>query len=378
MKIITTERIPVKMWLDEIEAKTLSQAKDLANLKFAFKQIAIMPDAHQGYGMPIGGVMATNQVIVPNAVGVDIGCGMTAWKSNLKEIDETELKRIMGEIRKTIPVGFTHHREKQSWNGFDRAPDIEIVQKELEAAKYQIGTLGGGNHFIEIQRGDDGFIWVMVHSGSRNFGLKTATKYHEKAKKICQKWPADLPHRELSFLPMDIREGQEYFTAMNYALEFAYANRGMMIDRIVEIIGKNRFEGKPINIHHNYAALENHFGKKVLVHRKGAIKATEGLTGIIPGSMGTPSYLTEGLGNPESFKSSSHGAGRKMSRNQAVKTLNLEEEQKKMKRILGQPRNKEELEEAPGAYKDIEEVMENQKDLVKIKVKLRPLAVIKG
>jgi tRNA-splicing ligase RtcB len=320
MQVINTERIPVKLWLNDIEEGALAQAKDIANLKFAFKHIAIMPDSHLGYGMPIGGVMATEQVIVPNAVGVDIGCGMTAIKSDIKVKDMTqdELKRIMGEIRKVIPLGFNHQKEKQEWAGFDRAPDIGIIQRELEKAKYQLGTLGGGNHFIEIQRGDDGFVWLMIHSGSRNFGLQTATEYNNIAKKLCEKWSSDVPNQDLCFLPMDSKEGQEYFTAMNYALEFAYANRSLMINRVMEIIGGGHFVSSPIlNIHHNYAAMENHFGKNVLVHRKGATKATVGLTGIIPGSMGSPSYITEGLGNEESFQSSSHGAGRRMGRGEA-------------------------------------------------------------
>lgn len=378
MRTITSEKIPVKMWLDEIEDEALNQAKNLAKLPFAFKHIAIMPDSHVGYGMPIGGVMATDQVIVPNAVGVDIGCGMTAWKSDIKEIDEETLKKYTGEIRKAVPVGFNHHKEKQEWKGFDEAPDLEVIQKELENAKYQLGTLGGGNHFIEIQKDEEGFIWVMIHSGSRNFGLKTATEYHNKAKAMCERWLSDIPDRDLSFLPMDTKEGKDYLVAMNYALDFAYANRRLMIDRVVSIIGKDRFAGEPINIHHNYAAMENHFGKNVLVHRKGATKATLGLTGIIPGSMGTSSYITEGLGNPESFMSSSHGAGRKMGRGQAVKTLDLAHEQELMKGIVHGLRDSKNLDEAPSAYKDIDVVMENQKDLVKIKTKLRPLAVIKG
>jgi tRNA-splicing ligase RtcB len=380
MKVITTEKLPIKLWLDDIEDGALAQARDLANLSFAFKHIAIMPDSHLGYGMPIGGVMATEQVIVPNAVGVDIGCGMTTVKSDIKVEDMTqdELKRIMGEIRKVIPLGFNHHREKQEWEGFDRAPDIEIIQKELGSARYQLGTLGGGNHFIEIQKGDDGFVWLMLHSGSRNFGLKTATEYHNKAKKMCEEWKSDIPNPDLSFLPMDTKEGREYFDAMNYALDFAFANRKLMMGRIVDIIGKEHFPDELINIHHNYAVMENHFGKNVLVHRKGATKATVGLTGIIPGSMGTSSYITEGLGNPDSFMSSSHGAGRKMSRTQARNTLNLEEEQKRMGDILGKPRGVNNLDEAPGSYKDIDVVMANQTDLIKVLVKLTPLASIKG
>lgn len=380
MKVITTERIPVKLWLNDIDENALSQAKDLANLKFAFKHIAIMPDSHLGYGMPIGGVMATEQVIVPNAVGVDIGCGMTAVRSDIKvgDITQDELKRIMGEIRKVIPLGFNHHKEKQEWEGFDRAPDIKVIQSQLENAKYQLGTLGGGNHFIEIQKGDDGFVWIMIHSGSRNFGLQTATEYNKLAQKMCEKWDSDVPNQDLCFLPMDSKEGEEYFKAMNYALEFAFANRHLMITRVMDIMGKDHFPEEILNIHHNYAAMENHFGKNVLVHRKGATKATIGLTGIIPGSMGTPSYITEGLGNEESFQSSSHGAGRKMGRGEAIKTLSLEEEQNKMGDILGKPRSQDKVDEAPGAYKDIDTVMSNQTDLVKIKVKLLPMANMKG
>jgi tRNA-splicing ligase RtcB len=378
MRVIDAKRIPIKLWLKDIEQGALDQALNLAKLPFAYKWIAIMPDSHVGYGMPIGGVMATDRVIIPNAVGVDIGCGMTAWKSDLTELDVDEIKRIMGEIRKVIPLGFSHHKEKQEWSGFDNAPDIRIIQQELENAKYQLGTLGGGNHFIEIQKGDDGLIWVMLHSGSRNFGLKTATEYHNKAKKLCERWLSDIPDKDLSFLPMDTREGGEYYEAMKYALDFAYANRTLMMNRIVNIIGVEHFPGEPINVHHNYAAFEHHYGKDVLVHRKGATKATLGLTGIIPGSMGTSSYITEGLGNSESFMSSSHGAGRCMGRNQAKNTLNLEDEQTKMSGIVHGLQSIGDLDEAPGAYKDIDEVMENQSDLVKIKVKLRPLASIKG
>lgn len=378
MKVITSEKLPIKLWLNEIEEGALNQAKDLANLLFAFKHIAIMPDSHQGYGMPIGGVLATDQVIIPNAVGVDIGCGMSVIKSTLKEIPLDDLKVIVGKIRETIPVGFNHQKEDQDWDGFNNAPDIPIIQQELNSAKKQLGTLGGGNHFIEIQKGDDGFIYVMVHSGSRNFGLKTATEYHNKAKKLCEKWISDIPNLDLSFLPMDEYEGKQYLIAMQFALDFAFANRQHMLNKIVEIIGNEYFLNAPINIHHNYAAMENHFGKNVLVHRKGATKATKGLIGIIPGSMGTPSYITEGLGNPESFMSSSHGAGRSMGRNEAKKTLSLKEEQEKMKGIVHGLNNINNLDEAPGSYKNIDIVMENQKDLTKIITKLTPLASIKG
>lgn len=380
MMIINSEKIPIKIWLDELDEVTLQQAKDLANLPYAYKWIAIMPDAHPGFGMPIGGVLATEGTIVPNAVGVDIGCGMNAVQTSLKEIDEQTLKKITGEIRKLIPVGFSHHTDKRDWRGFMESPNIKIVLSELENAKYQIGTLGGGNHFVEIQKGDDGFIWIMVHSGSRNFGYKTAQFYHRKALEYCEKNKIELPTKELAFLPFGSEIGRDYFTSMNYCQDFAKASREMMMEevkKVFSLITNCSFE-PAIDIHHNFAAEEEHFGKKVIVHRKGATKAFKGMKGIVPGSMGTPSYITEGLGNEDSFSSCAHGAGRVLGRREAIRTLNLEEEQNKMAGILGGPRSKNELQEAPGAYKDIDEVMERQKYLVKILVKLSPLSVIIG
>jgi len=379
-QVINTETVPIKLWLDDIEEGALMQARNLANLPFVFKWVAIMPDSHQGYGMPIGGVLATSGVIVPNAVGVDIGCGMAACKTSLTEISTEALKSVMGKIRKVIPVGFNHQAEEQRWDGFDDAPDIPIIQRELSSAKKQLGTLGGGNHFIEIQRGDDGHIWLMIHSGSRNFGLKTADEYHKTAQRLCEKWYSFMPDKDLAFLPIDTDAGNAYYKAMNYCLKFAQANRALMMGRAIDALysetGATVLD--EIDIHHNYAAFEHHYGKDVLVHRKGATRATLGLTGIIPGSMGTFSYITEGLGNPESFFSSSHGAGRRMGRNEAKRTLNLESEQVKMAGIVHGLRSASELDEAPGAYKDIDVVMENQNDLVKIRVSLSPLANIKG
>lgn len=380
MKVIDTERVPIKMWLETIEDGAIAQAKNLANLPFAFKWIALMPDSHQGYGMPIGGVLATHNVIIPNAVGVDIGCGMIACKTSLTEVNTETLKRVMGIVRETIPVGFNHQKHQQIWDGFNNTPLIPVIYQELESAKKQLGTLGGGNHFIEIQKGDDGHIWLMIHSGSRNFGYKTAKFFNDIALKLCEKWYSNIPNKDLAFLPMTSDEGMQYFTAMKYCLSFAQANRDLMMlrlsDAICSITGASIEQ--TINIHHNYAAYEHHFGTNVIVHRKGATSATLGQLGIIPGSMGTKSYITEGLGNPESFTSSSHGAGRKMGRKEATRVLNLEEEQKKMEGIVHGLRTVDELEEAPGAYKDIDVVMENQKDLVKILVSLTPLAVIKG
>ena len=379
-KVITTERIPIKLWLDEVDEGTLIQAKNLANLPFALNWIAIMPDAHQGYGMPIGGVMLTDGVIVPNAVGVDIGCGMAASRLSLTEIDKPSIEKIIEQVKNRIPVGFEHNQTAQEWEAFDEAPDIPVIQRNLASARKQLGTLGGGNHFVEIQTGSDGHIWLMVHSGSRNYGLKTAKEYHKKAQQLCQRWHSDIPDKDLSFLPIESDEGGEYYDAMNFCLKFAQANRALMMKKLLEITASvtGASVEHEINIQHNYAAFEKHFGRNLLVHRKGATKANKNIEGIIPGSMGTCSYIVKGLGNRESFMSCSHGAGRIMGRKQAIRELDLTKEQEKMKNIVHDLYSRDKLEEAPGAYKDIDEVMSNQKDLVEITVKLTPLGVVKG
>ena len=393
-KVISTERKPIKLWLEDMEDGALAQAKNLANLPFTYKHVAIMPDSHQGYGMPIGGVLATENVIIPNAVGVDIGCGMCAVKTSLTEIDTENLKKIMGEIRKAIPVGFNKHTEAQnidfmpeSFYPSESSNENQIIKPEYQNARKQIGTLGGGNHFIEIQKGSDGFIWIMIHSGSRNLGFKVANYYNKVAKELNGIYCTEVPRQhDLAFLPIASDEGQNYIREMNYCVDFALANRKLMMDRVKDIIW-DIFEStqdthvgfeEMINIAHNYASLESHFGKNVWVHRKGATLARKGTIGIIPGSQGTKSYIVKGLGNKDSFESCSHGAGRKMGRKQATRELNLEEEQKKLEGVIHSVRNAGDLDEAPGSYKDIQKVMDNQKDLVEILVELTPLAVVKG
>jgi len=385
MNKITTEKIPILSWANELEGGALTQAKNLANLPFAKKHIALMPDCHQGYGMPIGGVLATENVIIPNAVGVDIGCGMCAVKTSLKEIDTETLKKIMGEIRKVIPLGFNKHKQEQDENLMPEdnywLDTATVVHKEFDNALKSIGTLGGGNHFIEVQKGNDDYIWIMIHSGSRNLGKQVADYYNKLAIQLNEKWHSVVPKEwELAFLPVDSQEGQGYIKEMNYCIDFALANRKLMIDRIKEVmegLGEVGFN-TIINIAHNYASLENHLGKNLWIHRKGATLATEDTIGIIPGSQGTSSYIVKGKGNPASFNSCSHGAGRKMGRKQAQKELNYEEEIKKMGNVIHGMRSVKDLDEAPGSYKDISEVMKNQEDLVSILVELKPLAVIKG
>ena len=346
-----------------------------------------MPDTHQGYGMPIGGVMATVGVVVPNAVGVDIGCGMCAVKTNMNDIPNRDLKTIIGLIRKIIPVGMERHKNPQNSMYMNTSINVEntkICLEEYKNALCSLGTLGGGNHFLEIQKGDDDCIWIMIHSGSRNLGNKVATHYNKRAVELNERYYSSVPKEwQLAFFPIDCPEYHMYMDEMNFCVDYALCNRTLMMERILEIISNFyppiEFEGQ-INIAHNYARLENHHGDNVMIHRKGATSAKNGELGIIPGSQGTSSYIVRGKGNQDSFMSCSHGAGRKLGRKNAEKVLNLEDEQKKLndQGILHSVRGACDLDEAPGAYKDIDTVMKEQGDLVEILVKLQPLAVVKG
>lgn len=396
MKVFSDNKFPIKSWCQNIEDKAMEQANNLANLPFLFKHVALMPDCHMGYGMPIGGVIATNNVIIPNAVGVDIGCGMLVVRTSVRVEDFTneKLKKIMGEIREEIPVGFNHRKENcdeeelPNFDDFDYgdvSSDIEktVVYEERVSMKKQLGSLGGGNHFLEIQKGSDGFVYVMIHSGSRNLGKKVADHYNKIAVALNEKFYSSVPkEHQLAFLPIDTQEARLYLAEMNYCVEFAKANRAKMMYDIQLIFNKNNmyFTTYRIDIAHNYACLENHFKKDVWVHRKGATRARLGELGVIPGSMGSASYIVEGLGNPESFCSCSHGAGRIMGRGEATRKLNLDEEIAKLDSlgIIHGVRNVSDLDEATGAYKDISEVMKSQEDLVKIVIELKPLGVIKG
>lgn len=385
-KVITSEAVPIKMWLTDMEEGAIEQAKNLANLPFAFKHIAILPDAHLGYGMPIGAVLATTNVVIPNSVGVDIGCGMCAVQTSLTDISQSDLKKVMDVAMKLIPVGFNWHDTPQLKKlpklGDFGLDESSIVYKGLRRAELQIGTLGGGNHFIEVQKGDDGYVWIMIHSGSRNLGYTVANHYNTVAKRLNESYHSVVvPNMELAFLPMHTQEAKDYMDEMKYCVEFAKQNRFLMLDRMKEAFNsviKTSFTSDVINESHNFVAWENHFNKNVLVHRKGATQAIKGQLGIIPGSQGTKSYIVKGKGNENSFKSCSHGAGRKMGRRAAIRELNLRTELDKMKGIIHNISSTEQLDEAPSAYKDIDVVMDNQMDLVSIAVELTPLAVIKG
>ena len=399
-----TMKVPVKSWAVDLEKGAFDQANNLAELPFAFHHVALMADCHQGYGMPIGGVLATKDVIIPNAVGVDIGCGMIAVRTSLISLTQENLKDIIGEARKVIPTGFKHQAEDQwdvpIYNNTEigdmlldstilpsKTPIVFDQIKNKKVGK-QLGTLGGGNHFIEVQQGDDVFIWLMIHSGSRNVGKQVCDYYNGIADEINRDYHSVVPSDwDLAFLPAKSKFGIQYFSEMEWCLRFAQVNRELMMQRlqevILKVIGDKVVFSAPINIHHNYVALEHHFGEDVYVHRKGAIRMPEGATGIIPSSMGTPSYIVKGLGNPHSFMSASHGAGRKMGRNDADKTITEEEANKSMEGVVFGRWNKNrkgglDLSECPLAYKNIDAVMEAQKDLVEPIVKLTPLAVMKG
>lgn len=382
MKVINVPGgLIIKSWCETPEEECIEQAKNLARLPFAVQQVCLMPDTHQGYGMPIGGVLATEGVVIPNAVGVDVSCGMQVVRTSLRGVDPSILKRIMGTIREMIPVGFNHHKEKQELINCE--PNGLVTKREWQAAQYQVGTLGGGNHFLEIQCDEDDQIWVMIHSGSRNFGLKVAKHYNDLAKEMNKRWHVAVDARwDLAFLPLDTTEGQAYMLEMATCQAFAEQNRTVMMNRVLDAFQKHADANGDwrVDVNHNYARMESHFGRNLLVHRKGAISARAGEIGIIPGSQGTSSYIVKGKGNPESFTSCSHGAGRRIGRKEAQRTLNLEEEKRRLdeRGILHAIRGVKDLDEAAGAYKPIDLVMKEQEDLVEIVTKLEPLAVIKA
>lgn len=399
---------PVRVWLEkkeDIEESCLLQASHLAELPFLYKWVCLMPDTHTGKGMPIGGVIAAKNVLIPNAVGVDIGCGM-AWTGTNIKAEELRgiltgngnlLQGIVGDILRNIPTGFAHHKIQmpsytldRAFEEFDKYEEDGELLGQLDAGYFQIGTLGGGNHFIELQEDEEGYLSVMIHSGSRHFGKAVCDYFHQKARELNARWYSQVPDEyRLAFLPLDSREGRQYLNWMQLSMDFAMENRAKMMLAVKAILEK--WIGKytdlhlafteEINCHHNYAALENHYGENVWVHRKGATRAREGELAVIPGAMGSCSYIVRGKGNPESFCSSSHGAGRRYSRKGAMSAFSCEEVIKDLREkqvILGKRNKSDVAEESRFAYKDIDEVMKNQSDLVEPVKKLHTVGVVKG
>ncbi|WP_346355281.1 RtcB family protein [Azotosporobacter soli] len=401
-------KYPIKVWLsdnDVLEEECIEQATNLSNLPFLHKWVALMPDTHTGKGMPIGGIIAANDVIIPNAVGVDIGCGMAYLQTNLNadSLKHTMtgsgslLQCIIGDILRNVPVGFKHHKAKQASTAIDvaiadqeRYAFAKTLLPELDAGYYQIGTLGGGNHFIELQEDDEGKVGIMLHSGSRHLGHQICKHFHAIARKHNQEWFAAVPDEyQLAFLPVGSEEGQSYIAWMNLALDFAHENRKHMLQAVADVVEKSvkRHLGiqpqysDEINCHHNYAALENHYDKNVWVHRKGAIRARLGERGIIPGAMGSYSYLVEGKGNVESFQSCSHGAGRLMSRTKAKASFSVEAVMNDLKGsgvVLGKAKKSDVAEESRYAYKNIDDVIANELDLITPVKRLKTIGVVKG
>lgn len=402
-------RIPVKSWCENCEEGAVKQAANLAKHPALFGHVALMPDAHQGYGMPIGGVVAAENAVIPAAVGVDIGCGMIATETDIpaERFADMSFRRAFQEkLKERIPVGDgVSHKDLQPWEGFESFIDNNGERALLWTKgrdRKNLGTLGGGNHFVELQKSTtlDGLgdpeggskVWLMIHSGSRNMGKRIEEHYHKIASKMCARYRVALADPDLAFLPIEEEAGHNYFTDMLFALRYAKENRRRMMEAMKETLAESVPEInfiRTIDIHHNYAACEEHFGRKVFIHRKGATSAKLDEIGIIPGSMGTASYIVRGLGNPASFMSCSHGAGRKMSRVAASMNLTVQECDKAMEGIVcerwhsynGYSRKAKgclDLSEAPQAYKDIESVIGAELDLVEPLVRLMPLACLKG
>jgi tRNA-splicing ligase RtcB (3'-phosphate/5'-hydroxy nucleic acid ligase) len=391
--VIAGGNVPIQIWanLDEVESQALTQLKNVASLPWVAHHVAVMPDVHFGKGATVGSVIAMRDAVAPAAVGVDIGCGMAAVKTSLRA-DELpdDLKPLRSAIEAAIPVGFESHgapaidrmpdplrREARAL--MKRFDDLHVKVQDLGGrAGQQLGSLGGGNHFIELCVASDQDVWLMLHSGSRNIGKTLAELHMQRARKLGHN--AGLPDRDLAVFLAGTPEMAEYRHDLYWAQEYARLNRGVMLQLYRDVM-RDVFPGvafdTPVSCHHNYVAEEHHFGESLFVTRKGAIRAGAGELGIIPGSMGTKSYIVRGLGNPDSYESASHGAGRRMSRSRAKKEFGLDDLRKATEGVECR-KDAGVLDEIPAAYKDIDRVMENQRDLVEVVAELKQVVCVKG
>lgn len=395
----TQGKTPVFGWISDntpIEEEALQQLNNLSQVPFLVNHVAVMPDVHAGKGSTIGTVFATKEALIPAAVGVDIGCGMVAVRTSLPAEDLPDsLTEIRLAIEAVVPVGFNVHTDKHRISSLEsKLPVGERLLRTVADPLFgndfnkfmnkigpQLGTLGGGNHFIELCLDEANQVWIMLHSGSRGIGNMIGSYYIDKAKEEMERWLIDLPDKDLAYLPKGDQLFHDYWDALQWAQQYAAANRTVMLEAVFQVL-KGRFPGvtltdEAVNCHHNYASLENHFGQNVYVTRKGAVRAAAGVKGIIPGSMGTKSYIVKGLGNEMSFCSCSHGAGRKMSRTKAREVFSLEDHITATKGVECRKDNSV-LDETPGAYKDIDQVMEAQRDLVKVLNTLKQVLCVKG
>ena len=401
-------RFPIKIWLEDIsrlEDSCLEQAYHLSQLPFLHKWVCLMPDTHTGKGMPIGGVIAAKGVVIPNAVGVDIGCSMDFVPTNIRVEDirgiqtgnGTLIQAVVGNIMRSIPLNTERYKTPQESGVLDRAKqEMEKYEQNpellplLDDGYFQVGSLGGGNHFIELQEDQDGFLCVMIHSGSRHLGKAICDHFHGMARELNKRWYSEVKDEyHLAFLPVQSKEGQQYINWMNLAMDYAFENRARMLEKtcaaVKELIEKHTGHtvefGQEINCHHNYASLENHYDENVWVHRKGATRVREGEMAVIPGAMGSYSYVVEGKGNRESFCTSSHGAGRSYSRSRAMQAFSIEQVMVDLKEqgiVLGKRKKNDVAEECRFAYKNIDQVMMQQQDMVTSVRKLKTVGVVKG
>ena len=384
----------------KVEEKALDQLRNLSKLPFIYKWVASMADIHWGNGSAVGTVLPTLGAIVPSAVGVDIGCGMIAVNTGLRREDFGDnLSYLRERIEKAVPNGRSDNGGPRDIGAWGEVPDhITKVWVDEFVSEYehiigrhpgaearntfcQLGTLGTGNHFIELSATEAGEVWIVLHSGSRGLGNKIGSYFTGLAKELCKKWFIELPDPELAYLPAGTQEFKDYLDAVHFAQRFALRNREIMLEATLEtvsnVVGKQMVKNNVINCHHNYVAWENHYGKNVLVTRKGAVRAQDGDKGIIPGSMGARTYIVVGLGNPESFHSCSHGAGRAMGRNEACRTFTVEQHAAATVGVECD-KTKDTLDETPAAYKDVELVMKAQADLVTPIVALKQFLCVKG
>lgn len=384
--------VPVKIWspIETVESEALDQLENLSKLPFVFSHVAVMPDVHVGKGATVGSVVPTIGAIIPSAVGVDVGCGMYAYKTDLKvDAISGKLKEIRKALESKIPTGknSNYHilksvENRQCWKDTESIELIKNlgIEKDFGRVMSQLGTLGGGNHFIEVCVDKTDNVWLMLHSGSRNVGNRVANHFMKRAQELCETWKISLPDRDLAYLAEGTQEFKDYMQALNWSQLYASENRQEMMDRAVAVLHEIAGDFKSdfhVNCHHNYTEMENHFGKNVLVTRKGAIRARSDDFGIIPGSMGTKSFIIKGKGNADSFCSASHGAGRIMSRTKAKATYTMKDF---MAQTDGVECRKDDgvLDEIPGAYKNINDVIENESDLVEVLYELKQIVCVKG
>jgi tRNA-splicing ligase RtcB (3'-phosphate/5'-hydroxy nucleic acid ligase) len=381
---------PVLSWANhDLGSQEMAMAKNVASLPFVYKHVALMPDVHLGKGALVGSVVATKEAIIPAAVGVDIGCGMCAIQTpfTADQLDG-KLKKIRLDIEAEIPVGFNENKEIEktvyNWQGWSDFKELHSGVKHLEnKALKQMGSLGGGNHFLEVCLDAEDHVWLMLHSGSRNIGNMLAQNHIGTAKDLAKLAQNRLPDPDLAYFVSGTPEFAGYWRDLQWAQEYARYNRDVMMARFKRIVEKHLVGGKQtkpllsVNCHHNYAEKETHYGEDVYVTRKGAVRARTEDYGIIPGSMGAKSYIVKGKGNAESYCSCSHGAGRTMSRNKAKNHFTLDD---LIAQTQGVECRKDEgiLDEIPGAYKPIETVMANQSDLVEVVATLKQVVCVKG